>query len=345
MGEDRRAPLARPEAMGLKTKLTEMLGIEHPVVQGGMHYVGYAELASAVSNAGGLGIITALTQPTPQALREEIQKCKTMTNKPFGVNLTILPMLIPADYDAYIEACCAEGVTVVEITGGNPQKYVKMLHDAGIKVIHKSATIRHALNAQRLGCDIIEVSGYESATAGRNSKDDTTTWVVLTKALEKLSTPVIVSGASATGRQLAAALAMGAQGITMGTRFVATVEAPVHPKVKECIASPESDEFKTAMILRPFENGTRVFRNSAVETVLELEEEGKDFSEIYQYVKGDNSREMFQQSGDVESGAWGVGQSIGLIEDVPTCKELITRIVSQAEELLAATARLHTSKL
>merc|ERR1711907_59227 len=331
--------------MPIKTKLTELLGIEHPIVQGGMHYVGYAEMASAVSNAGGMGIITALTQPTPEALRAEIQKCKTMTQKPFGVNVTILPMLIPADYDAYIAACCDEKVACVEITGGNPKEYVKQLHDAGIKIIHKSATIRHALNAQRLGCDIIEVSGYESATAGRQSKDDTSTWVVLAKALEKLSTPIIVSGASATGRQLAGALAMGAQGITMGTRFVATVEAPVHPKVKECIASPESDEFKTAMILRPFENGTRVFRNSAVETVLELEEEGKDFSEIYQYVKGDNSREMFQQSGDVESGAWGVGQSIGLIEDVPTCKELITRIVSQAEELLAATARLHTSKL
>jgi len=312
------------------------------VVQGGMHYVGYAELASAVSNAGGLGIITALTQPTPEDLRAEIRKCRTMTDKPFGVNLTILPMLIPADYDAYINACIEEKVNVVEITGGNPQKYVEMLHAAGIKIIHKSATIRHALNAQRLGCDIIEVSGYESATAGRNSKDDTTTWVVLTKALEKLSTPIIVSGASATGRQLAGALAMGAQGITMGTRFVATQEAPVHPKVKECIAAPENDEFKTAMILQPFENGTRVFRNDAVETVLELEEEGKDFSEIYDYVKGDNSREMFQKSGDVDSGAWGVGQSIGLIDDIPTCKECIARIVTQAEELLQKTSQLHS---
>jgi nitronate monooxygenase len=324
----------------LKTKLTELCGIEHPVVCGGMHYVGYAELASAVSNAGALGMITALTQPTPEALRAEIQKCKRMTSKPFGVNLTILPMLIPADYDAYINVVASEGVKVCEITGGNPEKYVNMLHDAGIVVIHKSATLKHALKAQSLGVDIIEVSGYESATAGRQSKDDTTTWVVLAKALEKLNTPVIVSGASATGRQLAAALAMGAQGITMGTRFMCTEEAPVHPAVKKQIASPEADEYMTCMILKGFENGTRVYKSPAAEKVLELEAENADFDKIYPYVKGENWQKCARETGDWENSTWSVGMSIGLIEDVPKCKDLVARIVTEAEGLLQAGARM-----
>lgn len=329
----------------LKTKLTELCGIEHPVVCGGMHFVGYAELASAVSNAGALGMITALTQPTPEALQAEIRKCKTMTSKPFGVNLTILPMLIPADYDKYIDVIAKEGVKVCEITGGNPEKYVKLLHDAGVVVIHKSATIRHALKAQSLGVDIIEVSGYESATAGRQSKDDTTTWVVLAKALEKLNTPIIVSGASATGRQLAAALAMGAQGITMGTRFMCTQEAPIHPAIKAEISSPEADEFSTTMILQPFENGTRVYKSPAALKVLELQEEKVDFHEIYPLVKGEKWQIAAKETGDWQNCTWSVGQSIGLIEDVPKCADLVVRIVSEAEKLLASTTQMRMSKL
>lgn len=307
--------------------------------------MGYAELAAAVSNAGALGIITGLTQPSPESLRAEIRKCKGMTSKPFGVNLTILPMLIPADYDSYIDAICEEGVKVCEITGGNPEKYVKMLHDRGIIVIHKSATIKHALKAQSLGCDIIEVSGYESATAGRQPGDDTTTWVVLAKALEKLNTPIIVSGASATGRQLAAALAMGAHGITMGTRFMCTAEAPVHPAIKAEIARPEADEYSTTMILWPFANGTRVYKTAAVEKVLEEEAKGSDFAEIQPYVKGENWVKAARETGDWQNACWSVGMSVGLIEDIPTCKDLLLRMVGEAEELLDAGARLRTSKL
>jgi nitronate monooxygenase len=328
-----------------KTKLTELCGIEHPVVCGGMHFVGYAELAAAVSNAGALGMITGLTQPTPEALQAEIRKCKTMTSKPFGVNLTILPMLIPADYDTYIDVIAKEGVKVCEITGGNPEKYVKLLHDAGVVVIHKSATIRHALKAQSLGVDIIEVSGYESATAGRQSKDDTTTWVVLAKALEKLHTPIIVSGASATGRQLAAALAMGAHGITMGTRFMCTQEAPIHPAIKAEISRPEADEFSTCMILQPFENGTRVYKSEAALKVLELQKEDKDFDALYPYVKGENWQKAAKETGDWQNSTWSVGQSIGLIEDVPTCVDLVARIVSDAEKCLGAATQLRVSKL
>ena len=248
----------------LETELTRSLGILHPIVQGGMHYVGmvgslvrfrldfflglfllqsfsshlgYAELAAAVSNAGGLGIITALTQPTPALLRAEIQKCRKMTNKPFGVNLAILPTLIPAKYGEYIDAICEERVCVIEITGGSPKVYMQQLRDAGVKVIHKSATIKHALKAQEVGVDFIEIAGFESSIAGRSSEDDVGTWVLLAKALQVLKTPLIVSGASATGKQLAAAVAMGASGITMGTRFLATVECPISQAIKEHIAS------------------------------------------------------------------------------------------------------------
>jgi len=321
--------------MGLKTLLTEKLGITHPVIQGGMHYVGYAELAAAVSNAGGLGIITGLTQSSPEALRNEIRRCRKMTSKPFGVNLTILPMLIPADYDSYMKVICDEKVAAVEISGGSPRKYMGDLRTAGIVVIHKSATIKHALKAQSDGVDFIEIAGFESSIAGRSSEDDVGTWVLLAKALEKLTTPVVVSGASGTGRQLAAALTMGAQGITMGTRFLATKECPIHVNVKKHIADPKNDEFSTTLVLRSFNNSTRVLKNDISNEIIRLEKEGNgDFSKIQPLAKGERGRVMFQDTGDWNDAMWSCGQSIGLIEDIPTCKDLLNRIVEEAESQL-----------
>mmetsp|Transcript_16531 Transcript_16531/g.47030 ORF Transcript_16531/g.47030 Transcript_16531/m.47030 type:complete len:339 (+) Transcript_16531:278-1294(+) len=331
--------------MGLETALTKALGIQHPIVQGGMHYVGYAELASAVSNAGGLGIITGLTQPTPEDLRKEIRRCREMTSKPFGVNLTILPVLIPADYDSYMRVICEERVAVVEISGGSPRKYIPALREAGVKVIHKSATIKHALKAQADGVDFIEVAGFESAVAGRASADDVGTWILLAKALGTLSTPVLVSGASATGRQLAAALAMGAQGISMGTRFLATEECPIHRSVKEHLASTSTDEFATTLVLGSFNNSTRTLKNAVTKEILRMEAEmakqgGGDFAEVAHLAKGDRARVMFQETGDWDSAMWSCSQAVGLINDIPTCKVLLDRMVEEAEAQLSKGASL-----
>ncbi len=340
----------------LRTKLTEELGITHPIIQGGMQNVGIAEMASAVSNAGGLGILTALTQPTPQALRAEIARCRTMTNKPFGVNLTILPALIPADYDGYLQAICEEKVAVIEISGGAPtKKYMAQIRAAGIKVIHKSATLKHALKAQEAGVDFIEVAGYESSIAGRASDDDVGTWVLLAKATAVLTTPVIVSGASGSGRQLAAAIAMGAQGITMGTRFLATVECPIHRSIKEHLAKPQVNEFSTVLVLRSFANATRVFKNDVALKILEVEQQqqqqqqqhqqqgGKGgmggFAAVAPYARGDRTRKMMFETGDWNDAMWSCGQSVGLVEDVPTCKELIERIVAEARDRLLVGAK------
>mmetsp|Transcript_23553 Transcript_23553/g.37516 ORF Transcript_23553/g.37516 Transcript_23553/m.37516 type:complete len:320 (-) Transcript_23553:974-1933(-) len=309
-----------------------------------MHYVGYAEMASAVSNAGGLGIITGLTQPDPESLRKEIQKCKKMTDKPFGVNLTILPALIPADYDAYMNVICSERVAVIEITGGSPRKYMKQLKEAGVKVIHKSATIKHALKAQADGVDIIEIAGCEGAIAGRSSKDDTGTWVILAKALNTLTTPVIVSGASATGRQLAAAIAMGAHGITMGTRFLCTKECPIKTSIKERLV--ESSMSDTTLVLRSFNNSTRVYKNDVAREILRIEEEAQgDFSKIQHLAKGERGRVMFQETGDWNDAMWSCGQSVGLIDDIPTCKELVERLVNEAATHLRKAAACTHSKL
>mmetsp|Transcript_4903 Transcript_4903/g.10147 ORF Transcript_4903/g.10147 Transcript_4903/m.10147 type:complete len:333 (-) Transcript_4903:78-1076(-) len=326
--------------MVLRTKLTEALGIEAPIIQGGMQHVGFAEMASAVSNAGALGILTALTQPTPEDLRKEIRKCRTMTDKPFGVNLAILPMLIPADYDAYMNVICEEKVAAVEITGGSPRKYMKQLREAGVVVIHKSATIKHALKAQSDGVDFIEIAGFESAIAGRSSEDDVTTWVLVTKALQTLTTPVIVSG-SATGIQLAGALAMGAVGLTMGTRFMATKEAPIQDSIKQFIADPKNNELSTTLALRTLQNGTRVAKNDVSREILRLEAEGvKDKGELLRLASGKRTKAMLQENGDAQSAMWSCGQSIGLINDIPTCKELVQRLVSEAETRLQAGARI-----
>lgn len=330
--------------MPLKTKLTEMLGIEHPIICGGMQYVGYAEMASAVSNAGGLGILTGLTQPTPEDLRKEIRRCRTMTSKPFGVNLTILPALIPADYDAYAAVIADEQVTMVEVAGGSPKKYIELWHQAGVKVLHKSATIRHALKAQSAGVDLIEVVGYEASIAGGQPGDEVGSWVMLAKACEILDVPVIASGASATGRQLAAALAMGAHGITMATRFLATVEAPISHKIKEHMASDAVDERSTTVVMGPLRNATRVFKNTVSLKINELlEGEDPSFEDVMGFAAGTRTKAMWQETGAYDDAMWSCGQSVGLIHDVPTCKVLVERIVAEAEgQLTAGVAAVHS---
>ena len=323
----------------LKTALTTMLGIEHPIIQGGMQYVGYAEMASAVSNAGGLGILTGLTQPTPEDLRKEIRKCRTMTDKPFGVNLTILPSLIKAPYDDYMNVIAEEKVAMVEIAGGNPKKYIPMLRENGVKVLHKSATIRHALKAQDAGVDLCEIVGYGGSIAGGQPGDEVGVWVILAKACETLKVPVVCAGANGTGRQLAAALSMGASGITMATRFLCTQEAPVKMSIKEVMASDEVDERSTTVVMKGLRNSTRVFKNSVTMKMNEIEAEGLakgnlDFGAMAPYANGQRTKNMWQQSGDTEDSMWSAGQSLGLIHDIPTCKVLVDRIVKEAIEQL-----------
>lgn len=321
--------------MPLRTALTNMLGIEHPIIQGGMQYVGYAEMAAAVSNAGGLGIVTGLTQPSPEALRAEIRRCRTMTDKPFGVNLTILPALIPADYDAYARVLAEEKVTLVELAAGSPKKYTPMWKAAGVKVLHKSATIRHALKAQEAGVDIIEIVGYEGSIAGGQPGDEVGAWVLLAKATSMLKVPVVAAGASGTGRQLAAALAMGAQGVTMATRFLCTVEAPIDQKIKECMMRPEVDERQTTIVLGTLSNATRVFKNGVSQEIRQIENKGDvDFSEVMPLASGSRTKKMWQETGDTQDAMWSCSQSLGLISDIPTCKELLRRMVSEAEERL-----------
>lgn len=334
--------------MVLKTALTEMLGIQHPIIQGGMQYVGYAEMASAVSNAGGLGILTGLTQPSPDDLRKEIRRCRTMTDKPFGVNLTILPALIPADYDGYIQVICEEKVALAELAGGSPKKYVPLLHGAGVKVLHKSATIRHALKAQEAGVDLIEVVGYEGSIAGGQPGDEIGAWVVIPRAVSLLKVPIVVAGASATGRQLAAALVMGAQGITMATRFLATVEAPIRQEIKDHMADPNVDERNTTVVFSTLNNSTRVFKNEVSTKMNELEVEmggNIDFSVLAPYAAGTRTKKMWQETGDYNDSMWSCSQSVGLINDVPTCRDLLVRMVNEAEEQLALGASRVVSKL
>mmetsp|Transcript_55025 Transcript_55025/g.128715 ORF Transcript_55025/g.128715 Transcript_55025/m.128715 type:complete len:336 (-) Transcript_55025:142-1149(-) len=328
--------------MVIQTALTELLRIEHPIIQGGMQHVGYAEMASAVSNAGGLGILTGLTQPNPEALRAEIARCRTMTSKPFGVNLTILPAIIPADYDAYAQIIAEERVSMVEVAGGSPKKYIPMWHKAGVKVLHKSATIRHALKAQDAGVDLVEIVGYEGSIAGGQPGDEVGVWVILAKAVPLLKVPIVAAGANATGRQLAAALAMGAQGITMATRFLATVEAPIHQHVKEHMAKPTVDERSTTIVLGSLSNATRVFKNDVSTTIrkLEVAPGGADFSKIQPFASGHRTKRMWQETGDVNDSMWSCSQSVGLIDDVPTCQALLSRIVADAEVQLGQAARL-----
>jgi nitronate monooxygenase len=315
----------------MKTRITELLGIRHPIMQGGMHYVGFAELAAAVSNAGGLGVITGLTQKTPELLAKEIARCHDMTDQPFGVNLTFLPAFTSPPYPEYIQAIIEGGVKVVETAGRSPQAYMETFKSAGIKVIHKCTSVRHALKAEQIGCDAVSVDGFECG--GHPGEDDVPNFILLPLAAEKLTIPFLASGGMADGRSLVAALAMGADGINMGTRFIATQEAPVHAKVKQAIVN--ATELDTTLIMRAIKNTERVMVNQGVKKLQAIEKEkgeSLDIKDIIEQVAGIYPKVMID--GDVESGAWSCGMVAGLIHDVPTCQALIDRIMLQAEQLI-----------
>lgn len=315
----------------MKTPITEMFGIQHPIIQGGMHYVGFAEMAAAVSNAGGLGIITALTQKTPADLANEIARCRDMTDKPFGVNLTFLPSVNPPDYPGYIKAIIEGGVKAVETAGNNPAQVLPVLKDNGIKVIHKCTAVRHALKAQSIGCDAVSVDGFECG--GHPGEDDVPNMILLPRAADELEIPFVSSGGQADGRSLVASLAMGASGMNMGTRFIATKEAPVHENVKQAIVS--ASELDTRLVMRPLRNTERVLTNAGVERLLEKEKRlGSNikFEDIIEEVAGVYPKIM--KEGDMDAGAWSCGMVAGLIHDIPTCKELIDRIMAEAHDII-----------
>lgn len=315
----------------MRTRITELLGIEHPIIQGGMHFVGFAELAAAVSTAGGLGIITGLTQKTPELLAKEIARCRDMTDKPFGVNLTFLPAFAQPPYPEYIRAIIEGGVKIVETAGRNPEPYLPYLKAAGIKVIHKCTSVRHSLKAEAIGCDAVSVDGFECG--GHPGEDDVPNFILLPRAAEELKIPFVASGGMADGRSLVAALALGAEGINMGTRFIATKEAPVHENVKKAIVA--ASELDTRLIMRKLRNTERVLNNAGVERLLEIEREKNDslaITDIYAQIAGVYPKVMID--GDMEAGAWSCGMVAGLIHDVPSVKELIDRIMREAEDLI-----------
>ncbi len=315
----------------MKTRITELFGIEHPIIQGGMHFVGFAELASAVSNAGGLGIITGLTQKTPKALAAEIARCHEMTDKPFGVNLTFLPAFTAPDYPGYIDAVIDGGIKIVETAGRNPQPYMEQLKKADIKVIHKCTSVRHSLKAEAIGCDAVSVDGFECG--GHPGEDDMPNMILLPRAAEELKIPFVASGGMADARSLVASLAMGADGMNMGTRFMATKEAPCHENVKEAIIN--ASELDTRLVMRPIRNTERVLNNSAVERLLEKEKDlGSKIKieDIMDEVAGVYPKVMLD--GEMDAGAWSCGMVAGLINDIPSCKELIEGIMAETESLI-----------
>ena len=320
----------------MKTRITELFGIRHPIIQGGMHYVGYAELASAVSNAGGLGIITALTQPTPKDLAREIARCHDMTDQPFGVNLTFLPAFAEPPYPEFIDAIIDGGVRIVETAGRNPQAHLPRLQEAGVRVIHKCTSVRHALKAEAIGCDAVSVDGFECG--GHPGEDDIPNMILLPRAAEELTIPFVSSGGMADARSLVASLALGAEGMNMGTRFIATKEAPVHENVKRTLVA--ASELDTRLIMRPLRNTERVLSNAAVEEVLRIEREKFEAGEtvgiedVRHLVAGSENRKVLQQ-GEMDAGAWSCGMVAGLIHDIPSCQELIDTIMSEAEQLIS----------
>jgi NADH:quinone reductase (non-electrogenic) len=322
----------------MQTRITELFNIQHPIIQGGMHYVGFAELAAAVSSAGGLGIITGLTQRTPEKLAAEIARCHDMTDKPFGVNLTFLPSFEEPPYVEYIAAIVEGGVKIVETAGRSPEAYMPALKAADIKVIHKCTSVRHSLKAEAIGCDAVSVDGFECG--GHPGEDDIPNMILLPCAADKLKIPFVASGGIADGRSLVAALALGAEGINMGTRFIATQEAPVHERVKQAIVA--ATELDTRLVMRPLRNTERVLKNAGVERLLEIEKaRGADLkiTDIVEEVAGVYPKVMID--GDMDAGAWSCGMVAGLIHDVPTVKELIDRIISEAEALV--NQRLHAA--
>ena len=316
----------------MKTRITELLNIRYPIIQGGMMWVGRAELAAAVSNAGGLGILTALTQPTPEALREEIRRCRSMTDKPFGVNITILPAIEPPPYDEYVQVIIESGVKIVETAGRSPEPFMPAFKAAGIKVIHKCTSVRHAIKAEKVGCDAVSVDGFECA--GHPGEDDVPNLVLIPAAFAKLSIPMVASGGIGNGRQMAAAMALGAEGINMGTRFVATKEAPVHDNMKQAMVA--ADETQTTLMFRTLRNTARVFKNDIAQQVVEIEARPgeTDFSELQPLVAGSRGRERCIEEGEIDDGIWTAGQVIGLINDIPSCEELISRMIAEARGAL-----------
>ncbi len=321
----------------MKTRVTELLGIRYPIIQGGMMWVGVAELAAAVSNAGGLGIVTALTQPTPDDLRREIERTRSMTDKPFGVNLTILPSVKPLPYTEYVAAIVESGVKIVETAGRSPKDFIDTFKAHGIKLLHKCTTVRHALSAERDGVDIISIDGLECA--GHPGEDDVGGLVLIPAAARALRIPIVASGGIADGRGMAAALALGAEGVNMGTRFCVTQEAPIHPKIKQAMV--QSSERDTTLIFRSLRNTARVFRNAIADEVRAIESRpgGCEFEDIRPLVLGARGRAALQ-SGEVDDGIITAGQCIGLIDDVPTCAELLERMVAECRERLLIASRM-----
>ena len=315
----------------MKTAFTELFGVKHPITQGGMQWVARSELVAAVANSGALGFLSALTQPTPEALAREIARCREMTDKPFGVNLTILPSINPPPYAEYRHAIIESGVPVVETAGANPAEHIPDLHRAGIKVIHKCTSVRHAVKAEQTGVDAVSIDGFECA--GHPGEDDVPGLVLIPAAAERLTIPFIASGGFADGRGLVAALALGADGINMGTRFLATAECPVHPDVKGWLV--RSDERETDLIFRPLRNTARVARNAISEKVVRMLESGGSFDDVRELVAGARGRTVYE-TGDINAGIWSAGMVQGLIHDIPTVADLVDRIVVHADRIINA---------
>lgn len=316
----------------MKTRITELLNIQYPIVQGGMMWVGRAELAAAVSNAGGLGILTALTQPSPEALVKEIARCREMTDKPFGVNLTILPTINPPPYEEYVRAAVENGIKIIETAGQNPEPFMPLFNQYDVKVVHKCTSVRHALKAEKVGVAAVSVDGFECA--GHPGEDDVPNFILLAVAKEKLTIPMLASGGVGNGYQMAAALALGADGVNMGTRFVATVEAPVHENMKRAMV--EADERCTTLIFRSLRNTARVYKNSVSSKVVDIESAPGDtqFSDLRDLVAGARGKERCIEQGSIDDGVWTAGMVMGLIHDIPTCDELIQRMLREAREAL-----------
>jgi nitronate monooxygenase len=317
----------------LKTPITEMFGIERPIVQGGLMWIARAELAAGVGNAGGIGFMTALTFPDADALRAEIRKCREMTDKPFGINLTFLPTLRPPDYPAYINVCIEEGIKFIETAGRNPEPYMEQIKSADIKVVHKCTSVRHAVKAEKIGCDVVSIDGFEAA--GHPGEDDVTSLILIPLTKDAITLPIIASGGFADGRGLVAALGLGADGMNMGTRFVATQEAPLHMNVKQMLV--DHGELDTRLIMRTLRNTERVIQNPVVDKVLEIESREGDtkIEDLVPYVSGLVGKEMLED-GETEKGIMSAGQSMGLVKDIPTCQELLDRIMAEAEEIINA---------
>lgn len=311
-----------------QTRITELFGIKYPIIQGGMMWISRAELASAVSNAGGLGILTAFTFPTPQELAAEIKRTKELTDKPFGVNITLLPTLRPVDIDGYLGTVIDAGIKIVETAGRNPEQYMERLKSAGVKVIHKCTAVRFARTAERIGCDAISIDGFECA--GHPGEEDVTSLVLIPLTTDAVKIPVIASGGFGDGRGLVAALALGAEAVNMGTRFMATKEAPGHPKVKEWLV--QASERDTMLLLRSFRNTMRALRNPTCEKVFEMEKQGADIHQLESLISGRAGLKLLE-SGDIENGLLSAGQVVGLVRDIPTVKELVDRIMKEAEEV------------